>query len=156
MISNDPTTDEFESNNIKLFYCDYCDYKTSRKSNMERHINQVHEGKCYECYLCSAIVRYFSQHMISIHDVKGKKYKYPKVVDQGCTKKSSILSSSAGNQSLPSSIPEDLMDILNTTNDENETPRDHIQQQFATQLIKHLRHNCLNICCINDQTKSSL
>ena len=84
--------------------------------------------------------------MISIHYVKGKKYKYLKVVDQGCTKKSSILSSSAGNQSLPSSIPEDLMDILNTTNDENETDKtnkelfDILQEITPTQLIKHLLH----------------
>jgi uncharacterized Zn-finger protein len=56
----------------KLFTCKACDYKSSRKTDMNRHIASVHEGKkpfkCGACDYMSVRKVDLKKHISSVHE----------------------------------------------------------------------------------------
>ena len=79
--------------------------------HMKRHVKQVHEGKCYKCNICGAIVKNLSQHMISIHEIK-KRIKNPIVIDEGCGSSNQKKTTSDDQPQTNSPMPNDIQILL--------------------------------------------
>ena len=58
---------------LKMYKCQDCNYQCSRKSELVRHINGMHDGDVYKCDFCSDEFKWeyrLKRHMKNKHDGK--------------------------------------------------------------------------------------
>ena len=65
---------------LQTHQCSQCEYKAKQKSNLQRHIKSIHEGKSVFCQLCSKQLQFSTKgslltHINSVH--KGHKLSCP-------------------------------------------------------------------------------
>ena len=64
---------ESNLNNVQKHRCDPCKKEFSKKSNLKRHVESIHEKGREKCFLCEKEFRNLASHMESTHEKKEPK-----------------------------------------------------------------------------------